>query len=319
MNVTLRQLQVFESVARLASYTRAAEELHLTQPAVSMQVRQLEENLGVALFEQIGRRAQLTPAGEEVLRYARSIAGQLEEMQQVVAAIKGARGGRLRVSAATTANYFIARLLAVFSRRYPGVEIRLDVTNRESLLHQLAENTVDMVVMGRPPMELDVEAGAFMENPLVVVAPPEHPLARTKDIALRRLQDEVFLVREPGSGTRIAMERFFEEHGIRVRTGMEVGSNEAIKQSVQAGLGLGLLSRYTLALELSLGRLVELDVRGFPIRRHWHLVHRRRKRLSPIAEAFKAFMLEEAAAIVRQEQRVEAGVGKTRKGLRGKG
>jgi DNA-binding transcriptional LysR family regulator len=306
MNITLRQLQVFDSVARLASYTRAAEELHLTQPAVSMQVRQLEENLGVELFEQVGRRAQLTQAGEEVLRYGRGITSQLDELQQVLGAIKGLRGGRLRVSAATTANYFIAHLLAVFSRRYPGIEIRLDVTNRESLLRQLSENTVDMVVMGRPPTELDVEAGAFMENPLVVVAPPTHPLAEEHDIPLEWLQDEVFLVREPGSGTRIAMERFFAEHGMHVRTGMEVGSNEAIKQSVQAGLGLGLLSRYTLALELSLGRLVELDVHDFPILRQWHLVHRRGKRLSPVAEAFKGFMLGDAAAILQHEQQQES-------------
>jgi DNA-binding transcriptional LysR family regulator len=233
-----------------------------------------------------------------VLNYARTVTQQLDELEGVLNRIKGLSGGRLRISVATTANYFIPTLLGTFSRRYPDVTISLDVTNRETLLRQLAENTVDLVIMGQPPAEADVEADGFMENPLVIVAPPDHPLAREKKISLDRLQDEVFLVREPGSGTRIAMERFFTARGMQLKTGMEVGSNEAIKQSVQAGLGLGLLSRVTIEQELALKRLVVLDVADFPIMRHWYVVHRRGKRLSAAAEAFKQFMLKEAATLL---------------------
>ena len=301
MHLTLRQLKVFEAVARHLNYTRAAEELHLTQPAVSMQVKQLEESLGVAFFEQLGKRIHLTEAGQELLGYARTITQQLDELEGVLNRMKGLSGGRLRISVATTANYFIPTLLGSFSRRYPDVTVSLDVTNRETLLRQLTENTVDLVVMGQPPVEADVKAQIFMDNPLVVVAPPSHPLAKEKKIPLARLQEETFLVRESGSGTRIAMERFFNERGMRLKTGMEVGSNEAIKQSVQAGLGLGLLSRATIEQELALKRLAVLAVAEFPIMRHWYVVHRRGKRLSAVAEAFKQFMLKESADLIGQE------------------
>ena len=303
MHLTLRQLKVFEAVARHLNYTRAAEELHLTQPAVSMQVKQLEESLGVAFFEQLGKRIHLTEAGQELLGYARTITQQLDELEGVLNRMKGLGGGRLRISVATTANYFIPTLLGSFSRRYPDVTVSLDVTNRETLLRQLTENTVDLVVMGQPPAEADVEAQAFMDNPLVVVAPPDHPLSKQRKIPLARLQEETFLVRESGSGTRIAMERFFNERGMRLKTGMEVGSNEAIKQSVQAGLGLGLLSRATIEQELALRRLAVLDVADFPIMRHWFVVHRKGKRLSAAAEAFKQFMLKESTELLSKEPR----------------
>jgi DNA-binding transcriptional LysR family regulator len=208
---------------------------------------------------------------------------------------------------ATTANYFIPALLGSFSRRHPEVTVSLDVTNRETLLRQLAENTVDLVIMGRPPAEADVEAESFLDNPLVIVAPPDHPLARHKKIPLERLQEETFLVREPGSGTRIAMERFFTERTMRLKTGMEVGSNEAIKQSVQAGLGLGLLSRATIDQELALKRLVVLDVAEFPIMRHWYIVHRQGKRLSPVAEAFREFVLAEAKNLLQSTRTPKPG------------
>jgi DNA-binding transcriptional LysR family regulator len=257
----------------------------------------------VALFEQLGKRIHLTEAGQEVLAYARTVTQQLDELESVLNRIKGLSGGKLRISVATTANYFIPTLLGTFSRRYPEVTVSLDVTNREALLQQLSENTVDLVIMGQPPSGLDVEAEAFMENPLVIVAPPGHPLARQKKIPLKRLQEEVFLVREPGSGTRSAMERFFAEREIHLKTGMEVGSNEAIKQSVQAGLGLGLLSRATIEQELELKRLMVLDVAEFPIMRHWYLVHRRGKRLSAAAEVFKDFMLKETRALLHKTTR----------------
>ena len=291
MHVTLRQLQVFEAVARHLSHTRAAEELHLTQPAVSIQVRQLEESIELPLFEQIGKKIFLTEAGEELHHYSRGIAEQLAEAKAVFDALKGQHRGRLKITVAATANYFVPGFLAAFTRRLPGVNIVLDVTNRSGLLQQLEFNETDIVIMGRPPDDCDLRFEPFRDNPLVIVAPPHHPLVRQKNIKLSKLRDETFLVREHGSGTRIAMERFFAERGLEVKTGMEVGSNEAIKQSVQAGLGLGLLSRDTLAMELKLKQLKILSVEGFPIRRRWYVVHRRGKRLSAIAQAFKDFLL----------------------------
>jgi DNA-binding transcriptional LysR family regulator len=263
-----------------------------------MQIKQLETQLGLPLFEHVGKRVFLTEAGREVITFAQAINRQLDDLENALARLKGLDSGRLRISVATTANYFIPTLLATFSRRHPNVQISLDVTNRQSLLDQLASNLVDLVIMGQPPDENDLEAGAFMDNPLVVVAPPDHELATRRNTPLSRLTEETFLVRESGSGTRSAMERFFAEHGITVKTGMEVGSNEAIKQSVQAGLGLGLLSRDTVEMEIKLGRLVILDAQDFPIMRHWYVVHRRGKRLSRAAQEFKDFLLREAKVIL---------------------
>lgn len=298
MNITLRQLKVFAAVARNLSFTRAAEELCLTQPAVSMQVKQLENQLDVPLFEQLGKKIYLTEAGKEVYHYSRAITQQLDELHTVLENLKGLGHGKLRISVATTANYFVPTLLGTFCKRFPNVTVSLDVTNRDKLLNQLSENEVDLVIMGQPPVDMDLEAATFMENPLIIVAPPEHPLAKEKAIPLKRLEKEIFLVRERGSGTRGAMERFFTQHDIHVTTGMEVGSNEAIKQSVQAGLGLGLLSRDTVDMELALGRLVILDVAEFPILRHWYAVHRRGKRLSAVSEAFKDFLIAEGAELL---------------------
>jgi DNA-binding transcriptional LysR family regulator len=295
MNITLRQLKVFASVAKHLSFTRAAEELHLTQPAVSMQVKQLEGQLQAPLFEQLGKKIFLTEAGQEVYQYSRTIADQLQELETVLNNLKGLEHGRLNISVATTANYFAPALLSTFYSRFPGVTVSLDVTNRQTLLQQLTENEVDLVIMGQPPAQMDLEAGAFMENPLVVIAPPDHVLAKQKSVPLSALEKEIFLVRESGSGTRNAMERFFNAHKIDITTGMEVSSDEAIKQSVQAGLGLGVMSRDAVQMELSLGKLVILDVDAFPLLRHWYVVHRKGKRLSAVAQAFKDFLLAEGA------------------------
>jgi len=297
MHVTLRQLRVFESVARNLSYTKASQELHLSQPAVSMQVRQLEEEVGLPLFEKLGKQISLTEAGRELFDCSRSIARSLEEMEEVVESLKGVSRGRLSLAVASTVNYFAPRLLAAFHQRYPGIGLRLDVTNRERLVHHLQANTVDMVLMGQPPDGVDVESEAFMENPLVVIAPPEHPLAGATGVTLERLAREVFVMREPGSGTRQAMERFFAEHGIGIRHGMQMTRNEAIKQAVRAGLGLSVVSLHTVELELETKRLVILDVAGFPIQRQWHLVYRRGRRLSPAAQAFRQFVLDEARGL----------------------
>ena len=294
MNVTFRQLSVFTSVARHLSFTQAAKELHLSQPAVSMQVKQMEEQVGLPLFEQMGKQTYLTGVGIEMFHYSRAIGQLLTEAEEVINEIKGAHRGRITISVASTANNFVPTLLGTFHESFPDITVSLDVTNRETLLEQLEQNEVDLVVMGQPPKEMDLEAGAFMENPLVVIAPPDHPLAGEKNIPMSRMEDEIFLTRERGSGTRGAIERFFEQHDVRLSTGMEIASNEAIKQSVQAGLGLGLLSKHTLDMELALNKLAILDVEDFPIVRHWYVMHRKGKRLSPVAQAFKQFLLEEA-------------------------
>ena len=286
MHVTFRQLQVFESVARHLSFTRAAEELHLTQPAVSMQVKQLEHVLGVGLFEHVGRQVHLTDAGETMLRYSRRIAAELRDAEQALEDLKGVGGGRLRIAVVTTVNYFATRLLAGFCRDHPGVHVTLNVTNRESVIRMLEENTTDIVLMGRPPDTLDLVSISFMDNPLVLIAPPIHALVGLKRVRLDALREEAFLIREPGSGTRAAMEHFFQDNGIAPRTRIEMSSNEAIKQSVEAGLGLGMVSAHTVELELAAGRLALLDVESFPILKRWFMVHREGKRLSSTARAF---------------------------------
>jgi DNA-binding transcriptional LysR family regulator len=300
MNITFRQLKIFESVARRLSFTRASEELHLTQPAVSMQIKQLEQAVGLPLFEQIGKKIFLTDAGCEFSRYASAITAQLEELDQVVDEMKGLKRGRLTIAVASTANYFVPRLLATFCQRHgDAVSVSLDVTNREQLLKGLVENRNDLVIMGQPPEDMDLVAERFLENPLVVIAPPGHPLAQAERIPPERLREEIFLVREQGSGTRSAMERFFAANNLRLATPMEMSSNEAIKQGVEAGLGLGVVSLHTLAMELALGRLVVLDVVKFPIMRYWYIVYREGKRLSLVAQSFREFVLQEAAQLLQ--------------------
>ncbi|BAZ92904.1 transcriptional regulator [Thiohalobacter sp. COW1] len=295
MNVTLRQLRIFEAVARHLSFTRASEELHLTQPAVSMQIKQLEQAVGLPLLDQQGKKTYLTEAGEEMYRYACAVTDKLEEAAQVFEELKGMRRGHMSIAVASTANYFAPRLLATFFQRYPDVTVSLDVTNREGLLRALAENETDLVIMGKPPEDMDLVAENFMDNPLVVIAPTNHPLTRKRSrIPFAALASETFLIRERGSGTRSAMERHFAQHGLELSSTMEMGTSEAIKQGVEAGLGLGLLSLHTLEMELALKRVAILDVETFPIMRHWYVVHRRGKRLSTAAQAFKHFLLKEA-------------------------
>ena len=298
LHVTFRQLRVFEAVARNLSYTRAAEELFLTQPAVSMQIKQLEESVGLPLFEQIGKKIFLTEAGREMFHYARSISSQLAEAEAVLTELKGLRRGKLNISVVSTANYFAPQLLAVFCRRHENITLSLDVVNRETLLAQLKDNEMDMAIMGQPPEGLDIEAAPFMENPLVVVASPGHPLVGRRGITPDQLASETFIVREPGSGTRGAMERFFQQHRMTLHTGMEMSTTEAIKQAVQAGMGLAVVSRHTIALELETRRLAILVVDSFPIMRHWYVAHRKGKRLSAVAQAFKEFLLNEAAQLL---------------------
>jgi DNA-binding transcriptional LysR family regulator len=298
MHLTLRQLQCFSAVARNLSYTKAAEELHLTQPAVSMQIRQLELQAGLALTEQFGKQVHLTEAGREVYRYARSILQQVDEMDDVLDKLKGFAGGRLKIAAISSANYFAPKLLGTFHQRYPDVSVSMDVTNQKAVLRRVVDNEVDMAIMGQPPKDSHVEAIAFMENPLVIVAPPDHRLAARKRIALKELEEEVFLTREPGSGTRGAMERFFRQEKLKLTTGMGMGSLSSIKQGVQAGLGLALLPRDSVRVELMLERLVELKIKGLPIQRYWYVVLHKGKRLSLAAEEFKLLLINEAEELL---------------------
>jgi len=266
---------------------------------VSMQIKQLEQSVGLPLFEQLGKKIFLTEAGHEFSRYAKAIMTQLDELEQVVNEMKGLQRGRLTIAVASTANYFAPRLLATFCQQHGEVTVSLDVTNREQLLKGLVENRTDLVIMGQPPAEMDLVAERFMDNPLVVIAPPDHPLATHRQIPLERLLEETFLVREQGSGTRSAVERFFAANQLALSTAMEMSSNEAIKQGVEAGLGLGIVSLHTLAMELALKRLVILDVVDFPIMRYWYIVYRSGKRLSLVAQAFQSFVREESAQILK--------------------
>lgn len=293
IKLTLRQLRVFQAVATHLSFTRASEDLHLSQPAVSIQVKQLEGTVGHALFEQLGKRIFLTEAGEILYNCSQEVFRVLDETAEVLDQLKGIHRGRLKISVVTTASAFATLMLSVFARQYPEIAISLDVTNRARLLDQLDSNQCDFVIMGEPPQNKDLEFKSFMENPLVIMASPDHPLVGQRSIPVSALQNLPFVVRERGSGTRAAIQRFFDSKKISVQYVMEMTSHETIKQAVQAGLGLGIASLHTLELELQSGRLILLDVQGFPILRHWYLVQRSGKRLSPVARLFEAFLLEQ--------------------------
>lgn len=294
IKITLRQLEILDAVARLGSFSQASHELHLTQPAVSMQIKQLESLLDIPLFEHMGKRIHLTEAGREVLHVAQSVRHELINMEQRLANMQGLKGGTLSVSAASTASIFSARLLTLFRNLHPEVRISLNVVNRETLLQHLSENRIDLAVMGKPPNDSDLSAQAFLENPLVVIASPKHALAQQSGIALDQLIKEPLIGREQGSGTRAALENFFSLQGYQFQAAMEMNKNEAIKHAVGMGLGLSIVSLHTIRAEIASGQLCVLDVNGFPLERKWYLVQRKGKRLSPAANAFSELVLEEA-------------------------
>jgi len=285
MRYSLRQLQIFETVASHGSYTRAAETLHLTQPAVFAQVKQLEEAIGLPLIERVGKKLHLTEVGREVLATSREALGALERLDMRLADMRGLKRGRLRVAVVTTAEYLIPRLLGEFCNRFPGIEVSLVVTNREKLLARLAANEDDLVVLGTPPESIEVVAQPIATNPLVVVARHDHPLARQTAVAPEVIARERFILREPGSGTRLAAERFFTERGLKLKVHLDLGSNEAIKQAIAGGLGVSILSRHTLTLD-HCGPLSIIDVQGFPLERQWFVTYPVGKHLSVLAKAF---------------------------------
>ena len=291
-HTTLRQLEVFEAIARLGSFTRAAEELHLTQPTVSMQIKKLTDAVGMPLFEQVGKRMYLTDAGRALQNFSREIFDHFTRFEMLLADLKGLKQGRLRLGVITTAKYFIPRLLGAFCRQYPGIDVAMKVSNRERILARLNNNEDDLYILGQPPEEVDAIADPFLDNPLIVLAPADHPLAHVKNIPLQRLAEEPFLVREAGSGTRIATEQLFAHHNLKIRVRMELGSNEAIKQAVIGGLGVSVLSRHTLPMDVTTEQIALLDVQGFPIERHWCAVYPRGKRLSVVAHTFLNYLKE---------------------------
>jgi len=298
-NATFRQLRVFEAVARHSSYSRAAEELHLTQPAVSIQVRQLEHHAGLPLFEQLGRKVHLTAAGRELRAYCLAILQQFREAEEALAALKGIRGGKLSIAVISAGDYFFPRLLAEFCGRHEGVTVDLTVDNRVEVVRRLLDNATDLAIMLRPPEGSDMHAEPFAPQPQVIVAAPTHVLARRRRIPLAALADEPFVIRERGSDTRISMDEAFAERHFKPKVAMEIKSFETIKQAVMAGMGVSFLSAHTIAQELELGRLAVLRVEGLPVVRSWHVVHLARKRLPPVAAAFKAFLLAEGPHLVK--------------------
>jgi DNA-binding transcriptional LysR family regulator len=297
-NATFRQLRVFEAVARHLSYSRAAEELHISQPGASIQVKQLEINAALPLFEQLGKKIYLTSAGHEMLRHSRAIIQQFREADEALAALKGIGGGRLNVAVISAGDYFFPGLIAEFCRRHENVTVRLTVNNREEIVHQLGENTTDLAVMLHPPESSDMVAEVFAPQPHVIIAAPEHRLARKRHILMRTLANEAFIVRERGSDTRAVMEELLAECHVKFNVTMEIKSTETIKQAVVAGMGISFLSAHTIGLELKVGRLSVLDVEGFPVMRDWRVVHHKNKRLPPVAVAFKEFLLREGAPLI---------------------
>ncbi len=289
---TLHQLKVFEAAARNGSFTRAAEELFLTQPTVSMQVKQLTKAVGLPLFEQVGKRLYLTQAGQELFATCREIFERISQFEMTVADLKGMKQGKLRLAVITTAKYFVPRLLGTFCQLYPGIDIALQVTNHSGIVERLKENLDDLYVMSQLPEHLDISYQPFLENPMVVLAPINHPLAQEKNISLQRLSQEPFILREPGSGTRTAMQKLFDEHDVSLKVKLELGSNEAIKQAITGGLGISVLSRHTVSTEGS--QLAILDVEHFPIRRYWYMVYPAGKQLSVVARTYFDYLLNVA-------------------------
>jgi DNA-binding transcriptional LysR family regulator len=307
-HATLHQLQVFEVAARHRSFTRAAEELFLTQPTVSMQIKQLTKAVGLPLFEQVGKRLFLTDAGESLYATCNRIFDQLAEFEMKVADMKGMKQGRLKLGVVTTANYVIPRLLGPFCHRYPGIQVSLNVTNHDRLVDRISENRDDLYIMSYVPTQIDLQSYHFLENPLVVLAHREHPLVKERGISLKRLSQEAFIMREAGSYTRRSVQKLFDEHGLVLNIKMEFDSNEAIKQAIAGGMGVSVLSLHTLALEGASGQLAILDVEHFPIQNQWYVCHIAGKQISVIAQTFLQFLQTEGRKIGQQTMETTRGL-----------
>lgn len=294
---TLPQLRVFEAVARLGSYTRAAEELHVAQPTVSVQIKKLTSTVGVPLLEQVGKQVHVTGAGRELYRACTEIFGVFSGVERSFANQRGLKAGSLRVAVTSTGKYLAPRLLAAFVKTHPGLEIALHVGSWRDIVTRLAQNSDDLYILGNPPGEAEVVVQRILPNPFFVFARADHPLADARDIPFEDIATEPLLVREPGSGTRQVMERAFADHGLKPRVVMEVASDEGIREAVMAGAGIAILSRHALGLEAPTG-VVALDVRGFPVESHWYVAYPLGKYTSPIAQAFLDFVRHHARDLV---------------------
>lgn len=297
MHITLRQLEIFEAVARHSSFTRAAAALHLSQPSVSIQVRQLSEAIGQPLFEQIGRRVALTQVGEMLYATCRELNDVWSRFEMTLADHRGMKRGRLRLAVVMTSKYFAPRMLGAFCRRYPEIDVELEILNREGVLARLRQNLDDIYVMGVPPDDLPIVAHPFLENPLVVIAALDFPIPARGTLVLEQLARERFIMREAGSGTRLVLDEFLAAKGVALNVKLTLGSNEAIKQAVAGGMGLSILSQHAVWPNPEQSGVKILNVRGFPIKRRWYLVHLRDKRLSVVAQEFLKHVLDESESI----------------------
>ena len=300
-NVTLRQLRVFVAAARHQNFGKAARELHLTPPAVSMQIRELEQHVGLPLFERSGKSVTLTLTAEYLLVHARRVLATLKDAEDTLARFRGLQSGHLTIGMVSSAKYFLPRLLAMFRDEHPHIDVRLVVANREQLSEQLQGNDLDLAIMGRPPRELATRGEPFAAHPLGVVCAPEHPLMHGERKPAAALAAFGLVIREAGSGTRSAMEEYLREWRVEPRIDMELSSNETIKQMVMAGLGISFLSLHGIGLELRNGLIGIPDIEGLPLVRSWQVVHTASKMLSPSAEAFRYFVLENGESYLARE------------------
>ena len=289
MSFTLHQLDVFAEVARKKSMTKAAEALFMSQPAVSIQVKKLQEHFEVDFFEVIGKELYLTEAGKELYEAQKNISREVESLEMALSEIKGMMRGSLNVAVVSTAKYFMPYILGAFRSKFDKIKISLKVTDRNEVKEMLRENVCDLAVFSVLPPELELEAVEFLENPLLMASAPDHPLAQKKNIDFKDLDVHRFLIREPGSGTRMVMQQLFESNNISPEIVMELGTNEAVKQAIMAGIGISLISRYSLTLEESVGKISVLDVKDLPYVNTWKLVYPKGKRLSPAAKNFIEF------------------------------
>jgi len=298
-NATFRQLQVFESIARVGSFTGAANELHLTQPTISVQIKKLTDVIGLPLFEVMGKKVHLTAVGRQLLDTCNNIFQELDNFEMNMADVKGVKEGVLKLTGVTTVEYFAPRIIGGFCRKYPGIRVSLEVTNRRRVLERLSENLDDLYISGAIEEDDAIEDMKFIENPLVILAAPDHPLAGQKNIPVAALTNEQFLMREAGCGTFFVLDKIVGQKGIQFKSSMELGSNEAIKQAVISGLGISMLSLYALTHELKTGELVILDVEGFPFQDVWHIIYPKGKKLSIVAQAFYDYLLAEGRELTK--------------------
>jgi DNA-binding transcriptional LysR family regulator len=295
-------MRVFEAVARLGSFTRAGEETHMAQPTVSVHMKKLAETVGVPLLRVSGKRVQLTPAGEALYATVRSVMQSFKELDQSLAGLSEVKAHALRIATTSAGEFLLPPLLAQFLKLHPGVEVSMHVSARQNVLERFARDEDDLYLLTDPPGDRDVDAEPILRNPLVALAPCTHPLAREKDIPFERFAREPLLVREQGSGTRLAIDRVFALHGVKPRIAMELGSSESIKEAMLAGLGAALLHRYALGFDIEARRLCVLDVEGLAYDAHWHVIRSPARRLSPVAQAFVDFSTREAARIFAERE-----------------